>query len=145
MKNIIIRLILDLGPRAHISTIEYKRVNMLPVSYRVKQLKLNHVFNIYNDQCPLYLKENFLKISDTLISLCTKASRNNFFLQRIRNQAVNSFYFSGIKEWNSLPSKLKEKTDLVTFKLLVKDNFHANLCIMFEILSIDTHFAFFPI
>ena len=44
MQNKIIRFILDLGPRSHISTIQFKRVNMLPVSYRVKQLKLNHVF-----------------------------------------------------------------------------------------------------
>ena len=56
MQNKIVRFILDLGPRAHLSTIEYKKVNMLPVSYRVKQLKLNHVFNIYNDKCSLYLK-----------------------------------------------------------------------------------------
>ena len=97
MQNKIIRFILDLGPRSHISTIQFKRVNMLPVSYRVKQLKLNHVFKIYNDQCPLYLKENFLKISDTQLSTCTRASINNFFLPRVKNQAVNSFYFSAIK------------------------------------------------
>ena len=63
----------------------------------------------------------FIKISVTQLSLCTRASRNNLFLPRIKNQAVNSFYFSAIKEWNSLPSKLKEKNDLVTFKLLVTE------------------------
>ena len=123
MQNKIIRFILDLGPRSHINTIQFKRVNMLPVSYRVKQLKLNHVFKIYNDQCPLYSKENFLKISDTQASTRTRASTNNFFLPRVKNQAVNSFYFSGIKEWNSLPNNVKEKTDLETFKLSVKDHF----------------------
>ena len=98
MQNKIIRFILDLGPRSHISTIEYKKVNMLPVSYRVKQLKLNHVFKIYNDQCPLYLKENFLKISDTQLSTHTRTSINNLFLPRVKNMAVTSFYFSVIKE-----------------------------------------------
>ena len=62
MQNKIIRFILDVGHRTHIGSKEFEKVNMLPVSDRVKQLKLNHVFKINNGQCPEYLKDNFCKI-----------------------------------------------------------------------------------
>ena len=62
MQNKTIRFILNLGYRSHIGLIEQERVNMLPVDSRVRQLKLNHVINIKNGQCPEYLKENFFKI-----------------------------------------------------------------------------------
>ena len=95
---------------------------MLPVSDRVRQLKLNHVHRIINDQCPEYLKENFSMIRDTQLSLCTRASINNLFLPRVEKQAIHSFYFSAIKEWNSLPSKFKEHTSEMTFKSLIRDH-----------------------
>ena len=78
--------------------------------------------SMINDQCPEYLKENFLMIRDTELSVCTRASLNNFFLPRVTNQASHSFYFSAIKAWNSLPSKIKESTSDVTFKLLIRDH-----------------------
>ena len=123
MQNKIIRFILDLGPRTHIGSTEYSRVNMLPVSDRVKQLKLNHVFRIMNNQCPEYLKENFTKIKDTQLSHCTRASFNNFFLPRVKNQASHSFYFSAIKDWNALPSKIKNITSEITFKSAIREYF----------------------
>ena len=95
---------------------------MLPVSDRVKQLKLNHVFKIFNNHCPEYLKENFNKIKDTQLSICTRASTNNLFLPRVKNQASHSFYFSAIKEWNTLPSKIKDISSEVTFKLSIRDH-----------------------
>ena len=122
MQNKIIRFILDLGPRTHIGSTEFSMVNMLPVSDRVRQLKLNHVFRIMNNQCPEYLKENFTRIKDTQLGLCTRASLNNLFLPRVKNQASHSFYFSAIKEWNALPTKIKDITSEVTFKLSIRDH-----------------------
>ena len=120
MQNKTIRFILNLGYRSHIGLIEQERVNMLPVDSRVRQLKLNHVINIKNGQCPEYLKENFFKISDTELRQCTRASRLIFFLPRVHNQAVNTFYFSAIKEWNLLPAKLKEATNIDSFRAMLK-------------------------
>ena len=115
-----IRFILNLDNRSHIGILEQEKVNMLPVASRVKQLKLNHVLNIRNDHCPEYLKENFYRISDTELRQCTRASRLNFFLPRVHNQAVNTFYFSAIKDWNSLPAKIKEITNTDSFRTMVK-------------------------
>ena len=43
---------LNLPPRSHVGVDEFQLVGMLPVEYRVKQLKLNHMFNIFNDKSP---------------------------------------------------------------------------------------------
>ena len=120
MQNKMIRFILNLGYRAHIGILEHEKVNMFPVASRVRQLKLNHVLNIKNKQCPEYLKENLLRLSDTELRQCTRASRLNFFLPRVHNQAVNTFYFSAIKDWNSLPAKIKEITNGDSFRTMIK-------------------------
>ena len=120
MQNKMIRFILNLDNRSHIGILEQEKVNMLPVASRVKQLKLNHVLNIRNNHCPEYLKENFYRISDTELRQCTRASRLNFFLPRVQNQATNTFYFSAIKDWNSLPAKIKEITNADSFRTMVK-------------------------
>ena len=120
MQNKMIRFILNLDNRSHIGILEQEKVNMLPVASRVKQLKLNHVLNIRNNHCPEYLKENFYRISDTELRQCTRASRLNFFLPRVHNQATNTFYFSAIKDWNSLPAKIKEITNADSFRTMVK-------------------------
>ena len=52
MQNKMVRFILKLGPRSHIGDEELKTVGMLRVEDRVRQLKLNHVFKIYNEVAP---------------------------------------------------------------------------------------------
>ena len=37
---------------------EFSSSNMLPVEYRVTQLKLNHMFNIVHGSAPEYLENN---------------------------------------------------------------------------------------
>ena len=122
-----IRFILNLGYRSHIGLAEQEKVNMLPVSSRVSQLKLNHVWNINNGQCPEYLKEKFFKISDTELRQCTRASRHNFFLPRVSNQAINTFYYSAIKIWNSLPANTKEIANADSFRTQIKKHIIAEL------------------
>ena len=55
MQNKMVRFILKLGPRSHLGDEELKRAGMLKVEDRVKQLKLNHVFKIFNEVAPEYL------------------------------------------------------------------------------------------
>merc|ERR1712121_122730 len=59
MQNKMIRFILRLDNRAHIGNDELIRAGFLSVSDRIKQLKLGHVFKIWNKTCPSYLSENF--------------------------------------------------------------------------------------
>ena len=122
MQNKTIRFILNLGNRAHVGCKEFDKLDILSVTDRVKQNKLNHIFKIYNGTGPEYLKEHFNKISDTELRGCTRASINNFFLPRIKGQGSNTFYFSGIKNWNSLPARIKEIQNFKVFKDKVKRN-----------------------
>ena len=54
--------ILNLSPITHIGLDEFKIVKMLPVEYRVQQLKLNHIHDIVNGIAPDYMS-NLLVIS----------------------------------------------------------------------------------
>ena len=122
MQNKTVRFILNLGNRAHIGSKEFDKLDILGVTDRVKQNKLNHIFKIYNGTGPEYLNEHFNKISDTELRGCTRASTHNFFLPRIKGQGSNTFYFSGIKNWNSLPARIKEIQNFKIFKDKVKRN-----------------------
>ena len=106
--------------RAHIVVMERERVNMFPVSDSVIQLKLNHMFKVKNGQCPEYIKENFRLIGETDSRISTRATRNNFFLPRVTGQAIHTFYFSAVKEWNRLPNRIKELTNIDSFKTSLK-------------------------
>ena len=46
LQNKVVRYLLNLTPRTHVGVNEFKAVKMLPVNYRVDQLKLNLMFNI---------------------------------------------------------------------------------------------------
>ena len=41
--------------------IEFEKLGFLNISNRVKQLRLNHVCNIFNNKCPDYMHTNFTK------------------------------------------------------------------------------------
>jgi hypothetical protein len=51
-QNRVVRYLLDLPPRTHIGVNQFRSVGMVPVEYRVNQLKLNHVFNVVNNKTP---------------------------------------------------------------------------------------------
>ena len=59
LQNKVVRFILDVGPRIHIGQNELDKVGVLPCKDRIVQLKLNHVFKIFNDTCPHCLKFDF--------------------------------------------------------------------------------------
>ena len=122
MQNKMIRFILKLNSRSHIGCNELENVNMLSVSNRVKQIKLNHVYKIWRETSPEYMFENFNRISDTELRNCTRASINNFFLPRVQGNCINIFFYSGIKAWNSLPAEIKHIQNESTFKDKVKRN-----------------------
>ena len=95
---------------------------MLKVSDRVKQNKLNYIYKIWNDTSPVYLKEHFHRICDTELRNCTRASFHNSFVPRVYSQASNTFFYSGIKDWNFLPANIKQIESFNLFKERVKQN-----------------------
>ena len=59
MHNQVVRFVIDLGPRSRISCDHIDVFNMLNVSDRTSQLRLNHAFNVTHGCAPTYFEEHF--------------------------------------------------------------------------------------
>ena len=46
----------------------------------------------------------------------TRGSTVNFIVPSVNGVAATAFYYSGIKDWNSLPSDVKQKRTFNSFK-----------------------------
>ena len=116
-QNRIIRFILNLNNRAHIGQKELDKTGFLSVSKRVTQLKLGQVFKINNGSCPQYLNQHFNRLNEGNERIATRGKAHNFHIPRID---TNTFAYTAIKDWNSLPSRIKEIDSEKLFKKKVK-------------------------
>jgi len=119
MQNKIVRYMLNAPPRFHIGFNEFKMVGILPVQYRVDQLKFGHMFNIINGSAPEYMSSNIISVN-TLHSHMTRGSLFSCIIPRVGGSGITSFFYTGIKIWNSLPDRLKKPTSKMLFKKKVK-------------------------
>ena len=110
------RFITNLGLRSHISFSELDSLNMLNVEFRVKQLRLSHAYNFFNETGPSYFSEQFIKTSD-IHHHFTRRSSENFSVPSISVVAATTFYYSAIKDWNSLPWMLNKEVLSVDSKV----------------------------
>ena len=119
MQNKIVRFILDVGPRTHIGQKEFDMVGMLSSQDRVVQLKLSHVFKIFHNCCPEYMKMHFTRVS-SLHNYSTRGSPFNFKVPHSKGQDRFTFFNTAIHHWNSLPNEIKNINDFKLFKQSVK-------------------------
>ena len=116
-QNKVIRFINQLGPRERITNEMLSELNLVNVDTRVKQLSLNHIHKLINNKCPAYMKENFVNVKDF------HKYQNIIYYYTIPNcqgPKSHTFYYSAIKDWNSLPEKLKTIQDNKKFKFELK-------------------------
>ena len=85
----------------------------------MKQLRLNHAHKIFNNTCPSYLKNNFVRINEHH-RYGTRSSHYNFVIPKIKGNESTSFYYNAIQDWNSLPESIKSISDHKRFKKEVK-------------------------
>ena len=107
MQNKMVRFTLNLKRRDSVWNKEFSKVDALNVSDRVKQLKMNHVFKIRNQTSPSYMLSHFNRLNVNSNRMTTRASATDFFVPRVSGQGANTFFFTAIKEWNSLSTELK--------------------------------------
>ena len=101
---------------------QLESMNMLCVSDRTSQLRLNHVFNIMHGHAPTYLGEHFV-----LNNNVTRGGQNmSFQLPSVNTYTKSSFYFNAIKDWNSMPLEIKEIRNRTSFKAAVKAHLTEN-------------------
>ena len=108
---------MNLDSRAHIGNQELETAGFLQVPDRVKQLKLGHVFRIKNKICPHYLSTNFQLLNENENRIRTRAKANNFYKPRM---CINTFTYSAIHDWNSLPNNVKAMKNEKMFKESLK-------------------------
>ena len=120
-QNKMVRFILDYSPRQSVNYDVLSSLNMLSVEDRVKQLRLNHVFNIFHQKAPTYMQDNFvLKTARNNGRQTRSVSNLDFNIPRVRTCQSSSFYYSAIQDWNELPLTIKEAKNKDVFKTNVK-------------------------
>ena len=117
-QNKVIRFILGLPSRSHIGRVEFSGANMLPVPLRVDQLKLNHMYSIINGIAPSYLKSEIAITGHH--GHVTRSGNRACFVPRVNSFAIKSFFYTGIKQWNALPSATQLLSNKQAFKSEVK-------------------------
>ena len=118
MQNKIVRFTLNL--RDSVRNKELLKIDALNVSDQVKQLKMNHVFKIKKQTSPSYMLSNFTRLNANNSRMTTRASATDFFVPRVSGQGANTFFFTAIKEWNSLSTDLKNINCENSFKEKLK-------------------------
>ena len=124
-QNKLLRLLLALAPRTHLTPAHFSKVGRLRVEDRVKQLALGLVYKIhYTSLIPQYMSNYFQNVKD-LHNHNTRGSSTNHVKPRFRsNKGLNSFSFYATTMWNALPQNVKESASLTTFKTALKEHFH---------------------
>ena len=119
-QNKVVRFILSLHCRHSVGFKEFRELDLLPIPMRVKQLRLNHVHNIVSQSCPSYLAFNFNKKNTTH---STRSGDSSFYVPSVKGGGggeSSTFYYNGIKDWNSLPLSVRNLESKQKFKSEVK-------------------------
>ena len=118
-QNKMVRFILNLSSRDHVGQINLDTVKLLDTQNRARQLRLNHMFNIFHSLGPSYLNQFFTKISH-VHNHTTRSSASNFHVPRVGSYTKKSFFYRATLDWNDLPSQIKSILDKNTFKYAIK-------------------------
>ena len=116
-QNKLVRYILDLQPRSHLSQNDMDSIGMLFIRDRAKQLMLNHMHNVYYKRKPAYLADEFQLVQHNYY---TRGSQHNFYLPKNIGIAFFNFNFQGVKLWNNLPPSIQGIESKQLFKKKVK-------------------------
>ena len=100
---------LNVSPRHHIGFDEFKSVGVLPVEYRVDQLKLGHMYNILNGSAPDYMSSN-IRLVNNQHHHVTRRSVYSCSVPRVGVSGSTSFFYTGIDVWNYLPDVIKQSS-----------------------------------
>ena len=119
-QNKLIRIILKLPVRTHLSYCHFKELNWLPVAKRVVQLKLGHVHQIVNGKAPSYLFDYFSAVRN-IHNFSTRSSQTALVVPRFNTLVGKStFKFTGATEWNLLPTGAQTMIEKSSFKKYLK-------------------------
>ena len=115
-----LRFVFSKSAMDHVDTKELKYLSWLSIPDRVLFFKIMHIFKIRNGSAPNYLIRNFTTLA-TAHSYKTRGSSFDYFISKEVAQSPNTFAYTGIKGWNSLPNSLKEIESESVFRARLKE------------------------
>ena len=109
--------------RAHVDSSDLKMLGWLSVPDRARFFKLLHVFKIHLGLAPPYLREGFVKVN-AVHRYATRGSMSDYHVPRVGQGDVmhKSFFVTGIREWNELPTALKKCISTSVFKKRLREH-----------------------
>ena len=93
-------------PRSHIGIDEFTLLHWIPVCQRVKQIKLNNMYQIVHGNAPQYLRPDISMLNDQH-SFFTRNSILSVVSPHVKSSGKKTFRFSAVKIWNALPVSLR--------------------------------------
>ena len=122
-QNKLVRLLLGLAPRTHLTPAHFDRVGWLRVDDRVQYLAMAQVHKIrYSSKIPRYLSNYFLNVNEVHTHNTRGSATNHVQPRSCTNKGLNSFRSYATKMWNSLPTGIKSCTSLDSFKASLKEH-----------------------
>ena len=112
MQNKCIRFCLQLDKMSHISQKEFETINWLPIKERYNQCVNSIAFKHFDNQCPHYLNEIFMKAPESISSLRNSQQK----LQqpfRKTNTGQNALSSIGPALWNSPQKNQKNESKYI--------------------------------
>ena len=119
-QNKLVRLLLNLPYRTHLTPAHFTKLGWLRVEERVHQLAMCLVFRILRETVPKYLSNYFTRVSDAH-RYFTRGSSSDLVPPKFKTlMGKNAFYYFATTQWNALPTDLKIRTSLLNFKTAIK-------------------------
>ena len=94
-ENKIIRFVLQMNPKIHISSDSVRSLGWLPVSKRVEQFILIHVFKIKSGLSPDYMLEHFISASSVHVYRTRFRDSGCFSVPKVKGFGKKSFAYNG--------------------------------------------------
>ena len=102
---------------SHISQKEFETINWLPIKERYNQCVNSIAFKYFDNQCPHYLNEIFMKALEPSSSLRKSYQKlQQTFCKTITGQ--NALSFIGPALWNKFPKEIKRVNTISMIMLL---------------------------
>ena len=117
-----IRFCLQLDKMSRISRKIFETINWLPIKERYNKCVSSIAFKYFDNQCPHYLNEVFMKAPES-----SSSSKNSY--QKIQqpfcrtSTVQNGLSFIGPGFWNKIPEEIKRTTNLNTIKHNLKKHY----------------------
>ena len=106
----------------HVGPEHFKFLNCLPVTKRVDQIILCHVFKVRSGTALDYLGE-FFNLASSVHGYSTRFHGNDSYtIPQVKVFGKKSFAYKGCMFWNNLPPSVSKINGLREFKVAVKNH-----------------------